>query len=407
MKRVFIILLDSLGIGYSKDAYKFGDKGSNTLGHIAEVCNKNIGNINRKGNLYIPNLTSLGLGLATKHASGKFPVGLDKNKKIIASYGYASSISSGKDTCSGHWEISGVPVLFDWHYFKKRENTFPNKILKKILLKTNIFGYLGNCHDSGTNIIYKLGEEHIKTKKPIIYTSSDSVFQIACHEKIFSVEKLYKISNIIRKILNKSKYKINRVIARPFLGTNRNNFYRTNNRLDITVKPHGDTVMYKLIKEINGKVVAIGKVSDIYSNIGITKSVKSFGIKNLFLQTLKYIKKSSNNSIVFTNFVDFDSLWGHRRDVYGYAKGLELFDSMIPKMIKILKSKDLLIFLSDHGCDPTWYGTNHTREYIPILLYSRNIKPCFIGHRKTFSDIAQTISSYFGLSKMDYGKSII
>ncbi|QCI19055.1 phosphopentomutase [Buchnera aphidicola] len=410
MKRVFLMVLDSFGIGSSIDADKFNDHGADTFGHIAEQCFLGKSNNGQGGYLKIPNLEKLGIFEAYKASTNKYPIGFDNDKytpnKIIASYGFASEISSGKDTTSGHWEIAGVPVLDDWHYFKKVHNSFPNILIDKIIKNFKLPGILGDCHASGTEIIMRLGEEHIRTGKPIFYTSSDSVFQVACHEHIFGLSNLYKLCHIIRTILNKNKYKIARVIARPFIGNNKLNFHRTKNRLDLSLRPTSTTVMEKLINEKQGKVIAVGKVSDIYAGVGITKTIKSFGLKELFNTTIQEIKLAKNNTIIFTNFVDFDSIWGHRRDVFGYAKGLEFFDKQLPNVLNLIREKDLLIITADHGCDPTWIGTDHTRENIPILIYSPSKKSKFLGHRKTFADIGQTIAKYFSLSEMKYGKDM-
>lgn len=410
MKRVFLMILDSFGIGSSLDSYKFNDHGSDTFGHIAEKCFLGQANKEREGCLKIPNLKKLGIIHAYKSSTGKYPLGFHEKfsqSKIIASYGFASEISSGKDTTSGHWEIAGVPVLDDWCYFKKVNDTFPSILINEIIKNFKLPGILGNCHASGTEIIKKLGEEHIATGKPILYTSSDSVFQVACHEKNFGLSKLYKLCEKIRNLLDKNKFKIARVIARPFIGSNKSNFKRTKNRLDLSIYPPSITVMEKLINEKQGEVIGIGKVSDIYAGVGISKSIKSFGLKELCNTTINEMKLAKNNTIVFTNFVDFDSVWGHRRDVSGYAKGLEFFDDQLLNMINLVKEKDLLIITADHGCDPTWIGTDHTRENVPILIYSPNKKINFLGHRKTFSDIGQTIAKYFSLSEMQYGKSIL
>ncbi|WP_422667424.1 phosphopentomutase [Buchnera aphidicola] len=407
MKRVFLMILDSFGIGSSHDADKFNDVGSNTFGHIAEACFLGKANVERRGNLYIPNLMKLGIANAFKESTGQFPLGLNKTTNIIASYGYASEISSGKDTTSGHWEIAGVPVLDNWFYFKQKNNSFPVKILKAILKESNLSGFLGNCHASGTDILLNLGEEHIKTGNPIFYTSSDSVFQVACHEVYFGLSKLYKLCENIRIILDKNHYNIARVIARPFIGDTALKFQRTGNRRDLSLKPFQKTVMEKLIEEKNGKVIAVGKVSDIYAGVGISKSVKAVGLNELCNKTIEEIKSSSNNTLVFTNFVDFDSSWGHRRDVSGYAKGLEFFDSRLLEIINLVKKEDLLIITADHGCDPTWIGTDHTRENIPILIYSPSINSHCLGHRTTFSDIGQTIAKHFCLSSMQYGINMV
>jgi len=409
MKRVFLMILDSFGIGSSADADKFNDVGADTFGHIAEKCFLNQANIGRKGSLYIPNLVKLGIVKSYLSSTGRYPLGFDKqdSNQIIASYGYASEISTGKDTTSGHWEIAGSPFLENWYYFENKNNSFPVSLLKKITKKLKLPGFLGNCHASGTEIIKDLGEEHIKTEKPIFYTSSDSVFQVACHESKFGLLNLYKICKTIRVILDKNKYKVARVIARPFTGDNKKNFHRTDNRRDFSIKPSSVTFMEKLINEKKGNVIGIGKISDIYAGIGITKKVKSGNLNELCCSSIRYMKLAKNNTVVFSNFVDFDSIWGHRRDVSGYAKGLEFFDVKLSEMINLVQNEDLFILTADHGCDPTWKGTDHTRENVPILIYSPNRKSVFLGHRKTFSDIGQTIAEYFALSNMKYGKSML
>ncbi|QCI21249.1 phosphopentomutase [Buchnera aphidicola (Hyperomyzus lactucae)] len=408
MKRVFLIVLDSFGIGSSPDAYKFNDVGSNTFGHIVEKCFLGEANIKRKGSLYIPNLVKLGIINATKESTGEYPLGYDGNLNVIASYGFASEISSGKDTTSGHWEIAGVPVLDDWFYFHKKYNSVPDNLLEKILQITKLTGFIGNCHASGTDIIQDLGEEHIKTRKPILYTSSDSVIQIACHEDFFGLLDLYKLCNTIRCILDQYKYKVARVIARPFIGKNKYNFERTGNRRDFSIRPFSTTVMKKLIEEKQGKVIAIGKVSDIYAGVGISKNIKSTGLNELCNTTIHEMKLATeDNTMIFTNLVDFDSSWGHRRDVSGYARGLEFFDQRLSEIIDLVKKNDLLILTADHGCDPTWKGTDHTRENVPVLIYSPGIKTNFLGHRKTYSDIGQTIAKYFLLSDMLYGENML
>lgn len=407
MKRAFILVLDSLGIGSTSDAHIFNDVGANTFGNIAKFCYLGKANTGRKGPLNIPNLISLGLVNAANKSLGKSLLGIsNEGSAIIGSYAYASEMSSGKDTSSGHWEIAGVPVLFNWDYFKDKNDSFPKNILEKIVKKCNLSGFLGNCHSSGTTILEHFGEEHIKTKKPIFYTSIDSVFQVACHEDVFSLKELYRICKNIRKILNLEKINICRVIARPFIGYDKFSFKRTGNRRDFSVEPHDVTVMDKLIKEKSGKVISIGKISDIYAGHGITKQVNSTGLSELFNSTLYEIKKSKDNTIVFVNFVDFDSLWGHRRDVSGYACGLEWLDSRLPKLLELVKEDDVLIITADHGCDPTWIGTDHTRENIPILIYWPTIESKFLGHRNTFSDIAQTLAKYFNLSSMKFGSTM-
>ncbi|CAD6511031.1 phosphopentomutase [Candidatus Profftia tarda] len=406
MKRLVIIVLDSLGIGASQDAERFGDAGSNTLGHIADACERGEADIGRNGVLTLPNMSRLGLGKAAEESSGLFPPGLDKDAEIIAAYAYASSISSGKDTPSGHWEIAGVPVLFDWGYFNKHENSFPDELLDIIVKRGSLPGFLGNCHSSGTIILEQFGKQHMETGKPILYTSADSVFQIACHEDTFGLERLYELCEIAREELTQGGYNIGRVIARPFVGEKPNKFRRTGNRHDLSVKPPAPTILKKLVDEKDGEVVSIGKIADIYARVGITKEVKATGIDELFDSTLLEMEKAGNNTIVFTNFVDFDSSYGHRRDVAGYAVALELFDRRIPEILTLARDDDVIIFTADHGCDPTWIGSDHTREHIPVLIYGHKIKPGSLGHRTTFADIGQTVANYFCLSPMKYGRSM-
>ncbi|GKX42876.1 phosphopentomutase [Pectobacterium carotovorum subsp. carotovorum] len=407
MKRAYIMVLDSFGIGSSADAERFGDVGSDTLGHIAQACAAGTADKGRSGKLHLPNLSRLGLGKAAEASTGTFPQGLDENADIIGAYAHASEISSGKDTPSGHWEIAGVPVLFDWGYFKNEKNSFPQELLDKLVKRANLPGYLGNCHSSGTVILDQLAEEHMKTGKPIFYTSADSVFQIACHEETFGLDKLYELCEIAREELTEGNYNIGRVIARPFIGDKPGNFERTGNRHDLAVEPPAPTILKKMVDEKGGEVVSVGKIADIYAQVGITKKVKATGIDALFDATLKEMDSAGDNTIVFTNFVDFDSAYGHRRDIPGYAAALELFDRRLPEMLSRVKGDDILILTADHGCDPSWHGTDHTRENVPVLIYGPNVKPGSYGHRETFADIGQTVAAYFGLSPMDYGKSIL
>lgn len=406
MKRVFIMMLDSFGIGYTEDAEKFGDKGSNTLGHIAKHCAEGKADDHRRsGTLKLPNMNKLGLGLAAKESCGEYPAGLAEDVPLTGGYCHAKEISSGKDTPSGHWEVAGVPVLFDWGYFPEHQNSFPQELLDKIVKRANLKGYLGNCHSSGTVILDELGEEHMRTGLPIFYTSADSVFQIACHEETYGLDKLYELCQIVREELE--GYNIGRVIARPFIGAKAGEFSRTGNRKDYAVEPPSATVLQKLVTEKNGEVVSIGKIADIYAHTGITRKIKATGLPELFDRTLEEVKAAGNNTIVFTNFVNFDSDFGHRRDVAGYADALEYWDSRLPELLPLIQDEDLLIITADHGCDPTWKGTDHTREHTPILLYGKGVAKQSYGRRETFADIGQTIANYFGLSAMDYGTTII
>ena len=404
MKRVTIMMLDSLGIGASDDADTFGDVGANTLGSIAQACAAGTADVNRQGTLNIPTLTKLGLSHACLDSSGYFPQGNDQETPPIGQYGFAAEISTGKDTPSGHWEMAGVPVLYEWGYFSELTNSFPQELTDKILARAGLTEFLGNCHSSGTVILDQLGEEHMRTGKPIFYTSADSVFQIACHEESFGLEKLYELCIIAREEL--ADYNIGRVIARPFVGTGPGSFERTGNRRDYAVEPPAPTVLDKL-KAAGGEVVSVGKIADIYAHCGITKKVKATGLEALFDATLEQVKLAGDNTIVFTNFVDFDSHYGHRRDVAGYARSLEYFDSRLPEILALLDEDDFLLLTADHGCDPTWPGSDHTRERVPVLAYGAGLEAGSLGRRNSFADMGQSIASYFKLEPMEYGESFI
>ncbi|MFN8769284.1 MAG: phosphopentomutase [Neisseriaceae bacterium] len=398
-KRAIIIVLDSFGIGCLPDSKKFGDYGSNTLGHIDEYAYKN--NIS----FQIPNLLSLGLGAAYYEVNNK-KLFIDKNdyNRLTGYYGACKEVSSGKDTTSGHWEIAGLPVLFDWGYFTDLENSFPKELLAKIVEQTQISGYLGNCHASGTEIIKNLGMEHIKTGKPIFYTSADSVFQIACHEKYFGLERLYEVCHIVRKLID--PYNIARVIARPFIGESPETFLRTGNRRDYSVIPHGKTLLDRC-KDSGGDVIAIGKIGDIYTHMGTTHEIHASGLQELCDETIKSMKAyTKDKAIIMTNLVDFDMQYGHRRDTLGYKNALEYFDMRLPEIISYLSEDDILVLTADHGCDPTWHGSDHTREHIPFLMY-HNGENKNIGIRDTYADIGQTVATHLGLDQLLHGVSVL
>src|SRR5210317_361343 len=398
MTRAIILVLDSFGIGATADADKFGDVGADTFGSIARV------RAEAGRPLQLPNLARLGLFHAAQESSGEFAAGVDTDVEIIGAYGHAAELSSGKDTPSVHWEIAGVPVLFDWGYFTENTNTFPPELLDKLIERAGLPGVLGNCHASGTTILEELGNEHVRTGKPIVYTSADSVFQIACHEEAFGLQRLYELSEIARELVD--EYNIGRVIARPFVGDGPDSYVRTGNRRDLTTPPHAPTLLDKLVED-GGEVISIGKIADIYANRGITKKVKANGNAALFDATLEAMADSGDRSIIFTNFVDFDMLYGHRRDVPGYAAALEYFDRRLPELLDSMRPDDLLIITADHGCDPTWEGSDHTREHIPVLAYGGELAPGSLGSRKTFADIGQSLAAWFGLPPMDYGESFI
>lgn len=382
MKRVILIVLDSVGIGELPDANKYGDLGSNTLGNIAS----------KYPQLQIPNLVSLGLGnIDMKNA-------LAKTESPKAAIGKAAEKSAGKDTTTGHWEISGMVLEKPFPTFT--ESGFPKFFIeafeKAIGTKT-----IGNISASGTQIINELGDEHVKTGFPIVYTSADSVFQVAMHEGVIPINRQYEICKIAREMLVED-LEVGRVIARPFLGTS-GNYYRTKNRKDYaTLPPH--TILDAITESQKG-VFAIGKIVDIFAEKGISRYTKTKNNKEGILATIEAVK-TAPESLIFTNLVDFDMEFGHRRDVVGYAKALEEFDNYLPEIISNLKEEDLLIITADHGNDPTAPGTDHTREYIPILNVGKTVDNSKnIGVRECFADIAATISNYLEIPYETQGKS--
>ena len=399
MARAIILVLDSFGIGATADAESFGDAGADTLGNIARVRADS-----DAGPLKLPNLARLGLFHAGKESTGAFAAGVETEIEIVGAYGHAAELSTGKDTPSGHWEIAGVPVLFDWGYFTARDETFPPGLLDTLIERGELPGVLGNCHASGTAIIAELGDEHVVSGKPIVYASADSVFQIACHEEAFGLGRLYDLCDIARELVD--EYNIGRVIARPFVGDSPDTYVRTGNRRDLTTPPNATTVLDKLV-DSGGEVIGIGKIADIYAHKGITKKVKANGNADLFDATLAAMQDAGDRSLIFTNFVDFDMLYGHRRDVDGYAAALEYFDGRLPELMAQLQDDDLLVLCADHGCDPTFDGSDHTREHIPVLAYGAGITPGSLGRRDTFADIGQSIASHFDLEPMDYGTSFV
>ncbi len=395
--RVIILMMDSFGIGGAEDAAKFQDEGADTLGHIVAA----------RGGLQVPNLAALGLLKAAQASTGReIPAGPQTSSAITlpSKYGFMREISHGKDTSSGHWEMAGCPVQFEWGYFKPDYPSFPPELIEKICLAGGLPGILGNQAASGTVIIDELGEEHIKTGKPICYTSADSVFQIAAHETHFGLEKLYQICEIAFKYVK--PYNIARVIARPFVGEKKGEFTRTKNRHDYSVPPPKPTVL-DAVKNAGGHVISVGKINDIFAKQGITKAVKASGLEELWNTTLREAKEAPDFSLVFTNFVDFDMTWGHRRDVEGYAKGLEYFDTRLPELAAQMQDGDVAFITADHGCDPTYKGTDHTREHVPVIMFGKHVKPQFIGGRNTYADLGQTVADYFNLPPLSFGKSFL
>lgn len=403
MSRAFILVLDSLGIGSSLDADRFGDVGADTLGHIAESCAARQGDGHgRSGPLAIPNLLRFGLGMAALESRGRPAPGLDTFTAPQGAWGYALEQSAGKDTPSGHWEIAGLPVPFDWHYFPKTKPCFPPDLIAALVERGGLPGILGDCHASGTEIIRELGEEHIRTGKPICYTSADSVFQIAAHEVHFGLNRLYALCEIVRELVD--ELNVGRVIARPFVGEVSDGFTRTANRRDYTTPPFAETLLDRAVAA-GREVISVGKVADIFGGQGITRRLKAGGNMELFDRLLEQVDEASDGSITFVNFVDFDTLFGHRRNVAGYAAALEEFDRRLPTLEHRLHSGDLVLLTADHGCDPTWAGSDHTREHVPVLFFGSVVRPGPLGRRESFADMGQTIARHLGLGGLEHGRA--
>jgi phosphopentomutase len=399
-----LVVLDSLGVGALPDAERYGDAGADTFGHIAAWCARAVADGGRGRRLAIPNLAGLGLAEAAAGASGTRPAGFQETTTANGKHGYARERSTGKDTISGHWEITGVPVLFDWGYFREREQSFPAELLSALARAGGVDGFLGNCHASGTEIIARLGEEHISSGLPIVYTSADSVIQICAHEQHFGLQRLYDLCAAARLLVD--PYRIGRVIARPFLGSQASNFARTPNRRDYAVPPIAPTLLDRL-QATGTAVVGVGKISDIFNAQGISRSLKANGLDALVSRTLEAFSATTQPTLVFTNLVDFDQEYGHRRDVAGYAAALEHFDTLLPALLAELGPDDLAIFCADHGNDPTWPGSDHTREHIPILATGPALTPGDIGCRTSFADIGATLAEWFGLAPPEHGRSFL
>src|SRR3954471_22035982 len=373
-ERITLIVLDSLGMGEMPDAAEWGDAGADTLGHICE---------SRQVNL--PNLRGWGLG-NVRSLSGVAPV-----ESPRASFGRCALRSNGKDTTTGHWEMAGIILE---RAFPTYPNGFPPNVIDRFVTETSVPGILGNYPASGTEIIKVLGEEHVNTKKPIVYTSADSVFQIAAHEELIPIERLYEICETARRILD-GEHKVGRVIARPFLGQP-GSFYRTENRHDYAVPPPRQNLLPAL-KDEELDVVCIGKIASIYDSLGVTEDLTAKNNEQSIDQTIKALNDSTRG-LIFSNLVDFDMLFGHRRDTEGYAKALEHFDARLPEIEAAMNERDIFIITADHGNDPTFPGTDHTREYSPLIVFGKNARTGVdLGIRSSLSDIGQTIADNFGL----------
>jgi phosphopentomutase len=299
--------------------------------------------------------------------------------------------------------MMGVPVRFDWGYFPDATPCFPAALTEALIRRADLPGVLGNCHASGTEIVARLGNEHMASGKPIVYTSADSVFQIAAHEETFGLQRLYELCRIARELVD--SYNVGRVIARPFVGA-AGDFTRTAHRKDYAVPPPAPTLMDRL-KEAGREVIAIGKIGDIFAHRGTTQEIKAAGDMALFDATLKAAEEAPSGSLAFANFVDFDTLYGHRRDAAGYAAALEAFDARLPELAARLRPMDIVLLTADHGCDPTFRGTDHTREWVPVLGFGQGISPRGIGLRDSFADVAQTLARHFGLEPLDEGRAFL
>ena len=388
MARVFLVVMDSVGIGGAPDADKYfngdvSDFGSNTVLHIAEHMKK-------KGSpLNLPHLNALGLGSAIYHSVGIEHPNLPIDKE--ANWAVGKECSMGKDTPSGHWELAGLPVTWDWHYFKSKTNSFPDEIISAICRIAQVDGILGNKHASGLKIIEEFGQSHVETSMPICYTSADSVFQIAAHETAFGLDRLYALCDRLAPIIH--NLNVGRVIARPFVGSKDEGWKRTKNRRDYAMLPPG-SVLIDWVKASGGKTYAIGKIGDIFSMRNIDFNFTGTDL-DLMDQLQKQIECAEDGSLIFANFVEFDSLFGHRRDPTGYAKALEWFDNEIASVVGNLLEDDLLIITADHGNDPTWSGTDHTREQVPVLIKG---KADLIQSGIEFRDVAELASKHLGVA---------
>jgi len=404
MARAFVFVLDSFGIGGAADAAQFGDEGANTFGHIADACRAGLADRPglRAGPLHVPHMASLGLGEAARVATGyTFEAG-HGSLLPFAFHGAAQEISSGKDTPSGHWEIAGLPLRFGWGRFPDMVPAFPAALTEAMIREGHVPGILGNRHADGTTIIEQFGAEHIATGKPICYTSVDSVLQIAAHEEHFGLERLYTFCKVVRGLCD--PLKIGRVIARPFLGEAPGAFTRTPGRRDYSVSPPEPTLLDR-ITQAGGRVLAIGKIGDIFAHRGVTKLRKAAGNMAMFDQALAAMDEAGDGDFVFANFVDFDTEFGHRRDTPGYAAALEAFDRRVPEALARLKTGDLFLLTADHGNDPTWRGTDHTRERIPLMGMAPGLAGGSVGLRPTFSDIGETVARHLGTAPGKYGTS--
>ena len=402
--RALLIVLDSVGIGGAQDAQAYGDAGADTVGHIAQACATGGGDREgiRSGPLHLPHLVELGLGLSCEASTGRIPPNLAPRGEPRGAYGYGVETSRGKDTPSGHWEIAGVPVDFDWGYFPAFEPCFPADLTDALIREGKLPGILGNRHASGTAIVDELGAESIMAGKPICYTSVDSVFQIAAHEEAFGLERLYALCRIGRRLCD--PYRVGRVIARPFVGDAESGFRRTANRKDFATPAPRPTLLDRL-HEAGRSVVSVGKIGDIFAHRSTGTEVKASGNMAMLSAALDAFASLPEGGFVFVNLVDFDTEFGHRRDVPGYAAALEAFDARVPEISARLRDDDLCIVTADHGNDPTFRGSDHTREHTPILCFGPKVAAKPLGRRESLADIAASVSVRLGIGAGGAGTS--
>ncbi|MCE8521555.1 phosphopentomutase [Ruegeria pomeroyi] len=403
MTRAFLVVMDSVGIGGAPDADTFfnGDRpdtGANTLAHIAQACARGAAEEGRSGPLHLPHLDRLGLGAATRLASGAATPGLAADPSGL--WGCAREHSRGKDTPSGHWELAGLPVPWDWHYFPDTIPAFPNDLVQAVAQAAGSDGILGNCHASGTVIIDRHGAEHMRTGQPICYTSADSVFQIAAHEETFGLDRLLALCKAVAPRLHEMK--VGRVIARPFVGMPETGFTRTTNRKDFAITPPAP-VLTNWVQDAGRPVHGVGKIGDIFSMQGIDDVVKGSDAE-LMTHLARLVATAEEGSLTFANFVEFDSLYGHRRDISGYARALEWFDREIGQILQSLRPGDLMVLTADHGNDPSWSGTDHTREQVPVLVAGRGAGQ--IG-QVNFADIAASVAAHLAIPAQGPGRSFL
>jgi phosphopentomutase len=405
MSRAFIIVLDSLGVGGAPDASSFGDEGANTLGHIAQRCMTGEADRSgvRFGKLQVPNMASLGLGECCRVATGHPAAGISVACWRQGAAGAAAEVSTGKDSQSGHWEIAGAPVDFEWGYFPRSEPCFPPQLIETLCERGGIDGVLGNKHASGTRIIEEHGEEHLRTGWPICYTSADSVFQIAAHEESFGLPRLYALCELARELLDEMR--IGRVIARPFI-TTADGFRRTANRRDYGVPPPFPTLLSRA-QSAAREVVSVGKIGDLFCHSATGRELKGADNAAVFAKAVDAARHLGEGGLMLVNLVDFDTLYGHRRDVIGYAAALEEFDACLPELLLGLREEDLVIITGDHGCDPTWPGSDHTRECVPVLAFGVGTRSQAIGKRDSFADMGASIARHLDLSRGAHGRSFL